>query len=256
MDNHFFRSALGGFNRQDVMEYVERTQKEAEAAAAALTAQVEELQRTGEETRRQLETCTQEREELARQLEDMTLRCGHAKNNWEAQAQAKESFRQDVAQRDQTIREITEENQRLFRRVEELEGQMEDLRRQKEQVAQLELDARQRSSEVVDQAQRQAAGSTAQAQSQAEETVRQAQSQAEAILDRASARSEALLLETEERLNRTADQYGQFSRTVEAALAQITGEIQTLRGASERLPGCFQQLREGLEELQGQAKER
>ena len=256
MDNHFFRSALGGFNRQDVMEYVERTQREAEAAAAGLTAQVEELRRTGEETHHQLEECAQEKEELAKQLEDMTLRCGHAKNNWEAQAQAKESFRQDVAQRDRTIREITEENQRLFRRVEELEGRLEDLRRQKEQLAQLELDARQRSSEVIARAQSQAENITAQAQAQAEETVSQAQSQAEAILDRASARSEALLLETEERLGRTAAQYGQLSRTMEAALGQIAGEIQTLHDAAEQLPGCFQQLGEDLKELQGQAKER
>ena len=34
MDNHIFRSAALGFNRQDVMEYIEKTQKEAEAAAA------------------------------------------------------------------------------------------------------------------------------------------------------------------------------------------------------------------------------
>ena len=34
MDNHIFRSALSGFNRQDVMAYIERTQKQAEEAAA------------------------------------------------------------------------------------------------------------------------------------------------------------------------------------------------------------------------------
>ena len=40
MDNHIFRSALSGFNRQDVMEYIERTQKQAEEAAARLEDQV------------------------------------------------------------------------------------------------------------------------------------------------------------------------------------------------------------------------
>ena len=57
----------------------------------------------------------------------MTLKFNHAKNNWEAQAQAKESFRQDVAQRDQTVRELTEENQALFRRVQDLEDQLASL---------------------------------------------------------------------------------------------------------------------------------
>ena len=40
MDNHIFRSAIGGFNRQDVTEYIERTQKQAEEAAAALNKQL------------------------------------------------------------------------------------------------------------------------------------------------------------------------------------------------------------------------
>lgn len=39
MDNHIFRGAALGFNRQDVMEYIEKTQKEGESAAAALTEQ-------------------------------------------------------------------------------------------------------------------------------------------------------------------------------------------------------------------------
>lgn len=40
MDNHIFRGAALGFNRQDVMEYIEKTQKEGESAAAALTEQL------------------------------------------------------------------------------------------------------------------------------------------------------------------------------------------------------------------------
>ena len=37
MDNYIFRSAALGFNRQDVMEYIEKTQKEAESSAAGLS---------------------------------------------------------------------------------------------------------------------------------------------------------------------------------------------------------------------------
>ena len=42
MDNHIFRSAALGFNRQDVMEYIEKTQKEAEANAASLSRRLDE----------------------------------------------------------------------------------------------------------------------------------------------------------------------------------------------------------------------
>ena len=42
MDNHIFRSAALGFNRQDVMEYIEKTQKEVESAAADLSRRLDE----------------------------------------------------------------------------------------------------------------------------------------------------------------------------------------------------------------------
>ena len=43
MDNHIFRSALGGFNRQDVMEYIEKVQRLADERAASLEQQLEEI---------------------------------------------------------------------------------------------------------------------------------------------------------------------------------------------------------------------
>ena len=48
MDNHIFRSAIGGFHRQDVMEYIERTQKQSEENTAWLESQVEQLQKSEE----------------------------------------------------------------------------------------------------------------------------------------------------------------------------------------------------------------
>ena len=86
MDNHIFRGAALGFNRQDVMEYIERTQKQAEENAARLEAQAEDLRKSGEESRQALEDLTGEKEALARQLEDMTQSCEQAKSNWESQA--------------------------------------------------------------------------------------------------------------------------------------------------------------------------
>ena len=149
MDNHIFRSAIGGFNRQDVTEYIERTQKQAEEAAAALNKQLEDLRQAEGEARAALEERTREKAELEKRLEEMTDSCNNAKSNWESQAQAKEALRRDVAQRDGTIRDMTEENQRLFRQVQTLEEEVQELRREKERIAQLELDAHRRSDEIV-----------------------------------------------------------------------------------------------------------
>ena len=129
MDNHIFRSAIGGFNRQDVTEYIERTQKQAEEAAAALNKQLEDLRQAEGEARAALEERTREKAELEKRLEEMTDSCNNAKSNWESQAQAKEALRRDVAQRDGTIRDMTEENQRLFRQVQTLEEEVQELRR-------------------------------------------------------------------------------------------------------------------------------
>ena len=68
MDNHIFRSAIGGFNRQDVMEYIERTQKQSEESIAWLESQTAQLQASEEEAQNALRECTQERDRLAAEL--------------------------------------------------------------------------------------------------------------------------------------------------------------------------------------------
>ena len=249
MDNHIFRSALRGFNRQDVMEYIERTQRQAGEAAASLEAQVEELRQRGDQTCQELDERTAERDELQKQLEEMTLRCNHAKHNWDAQAQAKESFRREVSDRDASIRELQEENRRLARQVEELMGQMDSLRRQKEQLAQLELDAHQRAGETLADAENQAQSTVAQAQSQADGILAQAQSQAEAMLAQSKTQAESVAAQAEARskrlLRETAEQ-------VKGAAAQYEELFQAFQSAS----GGFGKLKEHLTALQKQAEEK
>lgn len=255
MDNHIFRSALGGFNRQDVMEYIEKTQKQAEESAAALVLQLEELRRTESEARQALEERTREKEELEKKLAEMTDKYGDAKTNWEAQAKAKEAFRRDVAQRDDTIRDMTEENQRLFHRVQELEEEMEGLRREKEKVTQLELDAHRRSDEIVLDATGQAELITSQAETQAAETVRGAEAQAQELLTQAQASAQALLRQAEEHVARTVTQYNQLHGSFEAITSHITSELRKLDATASQLPISFNRLKEGLGALLEQARE-
>ena len=289
MQTHICGGSLGSFSRQDVMEYIERVQKRAEEDAAELEAQAGELRRANDELALQLEERTRERDGLEQQLEDMTLRCNHARNNWDAQAQAKESFRRDVAQRDEKIRSLNEENQRLLRQVEALEKQMDSFRRQKEQLAQLELEARQRSGDVlaqaeaqaedalaqarleakdmisqasvqaenmISQANTQAEATTARANSQAEETISQAETQAETTAARANARADSLLRETEERIMETAAEYDQLFRSFQSVSERISSEIRKLEDTASHLPASFNRLKDGLEDLQRRAKER
>lgn len=267
MDNHIFRSALGGFNRQDVMEYIERTQKQAEADSTRLESQAQELRAALEQSGQALEDCLRQKEELERQLEDMSLQCSHARNNWDAQAQAKESFRRDVADREAAIRELTEANRQLEGRAAELESQLGDLRRQKEQLAQLELDARARSDDVLHTAGAQAQALVSDAQSRAESIVSQAReeaeqalagarAEAESIVQQARERSEGLLRETQERIDGTAAQYIKLFRAFQSTAGRISGELQKLESTAAQMPSGFSRLLHDFAELQERAKER
>lgn len=252
MDNHIFRSAFSGFNRQDVMDYIEKTQKQSEDRIAGLESRLEELPAV----RQELDERTAERDELQKQLEEMTIRCNHARNNWDAQSQAKEAFRQDVTQRDATIRDLTAENQRLQRQVAALEGQMQDLRREKEQLAQLELDARRRSEDLLSAAGGQAQALEAEAQKQAGAITAQARRQAEETIAQANERAGDLLQEAEDRLAAFTEQYDRILRSFQTIAAHVSGEVQKLDAITGQLPGGFNRLKESLLELQEQAKER
>ena len=245
MDNHIFRSALSGFNRQDVMEYIERTQKQAEEAAARLEDQVRQARQECDEARQALDACTEEKEALSRQLEEMTLKFNHAKNNWDAQSEAKDSFRRDVAQRDETVRELTGENQRLFRQGQDLESQMDALRREKEKLTQLELDAHRRSDEVLSKA-----------QAEAQALLEQAEAQARRTEEAAQARAQALLAEAEGRIGETAAQCGQVFASFETITGHLTAELRKLDVTAAQLPIGLAPLKEALAELQEKAKER
>ena len=242
MDNHIFRSALSGFNRQDVMEYIERTQKQAEEAAARL----------GDEARQALDACTEEKEALSRQLEEMTLKFNHAKNNWEAQAQAKESFRQDVTQRDQTVRELTEENQGLFRRVQDLEDQLASMRLEKERITQLELDAHHRADVVVEQAQERAKAITEAAEANARAVTDQAKTQAQTILTDAESAAQAVLKKAKLSIEDTAEDFKEVLESFQTVSGRVAEGLKLLERTMGEFPVGLNALREDLDGLYGQ----
>ena len=267
MDNHIFRSALGGFNRQDVMEYIEKVQRLADERAASLEQQLEEALRSGGEARQELEECARTRQELEQQLEELRVQCSHARNNWDAQSQAKEAFRRDLADREETIQTLNAEQERLKAQLEELRVQLGDVRRQKEQIAQLELDARQRSDDTIAKAEARASiiladtqakadADLAEARQKAQDIISAAEVQARETTAQAQARAENTLQAAEVRIGETAGAYEDICRSAQAAVGQIGRAIVQLSAASEKLPEEFGALGEALAALKEQAGKR
>lgn len=236
MDNHIFRGAALGFNRQDVMEYIERVQKEAEGKNTQLSGQLDAALQEAEESRRALDTCTQERDELSRELEELRAQYEEEKSAWDASAQAS-------AGQEDALRVLTEEKERLAEQVRALEGQMESLRREKEKLTQLELDAHCRSDELLEQTRQQAEEILNRANLQAEETRTEAQAQADALLE-----------ETRQQVGITAAQCGELLRSCETITSHVSNELRRMDVAVAQLPVGMNHLKTALTELLEQAE--
>ena len=127
MDNQFRNAAFGGFNRQDVIEYLEKTA----AAHAEELARLEDAEQERDELRSQLAAA---REELAQ----TAVSC-----------QTALSASQDQAQR---LTELEQENARLRQRLAQAEQDAAAYAALKERTAGMELDAHRRAQAIVDQA--------------------------------------------------------------------------------------------------------
>lgn len=188
-----FRTAgFGGFHRQDVLDYIERTAKEQTEKREELTRQLEEAKET-------VQTQAEELAALKAQLEEAQA----ARTALEAEKEALNS----------QLEPFLEEGQSL----ESLKQQLEDARQQAEgylqlktEFADIELDARQRASKQLAQAKSQAEELTAQAQAEHDQLVAQAREEAEALLSEAKSRAQTLVAQAqtqaEEILTQAQDQ--------------------------------------------------
>lgn len=216
MDNHIFRNALNGFNRQDVTAYIEKTQKESAERIAQMEQEIEDLRREKAEVEKALESSVQEREALAERFEEQ-LRAARA------------------------------ECDGLLLRVSDMEGKVEVARCEKESVAQLELEARKRAEAIVETAERLAEELTAQAREQAQARIAESDEQAQRTLDNAHARAEEIRSDMEEQVTKTVREYNDLFMSFETAASHIAGELHKMDVMVSQLPINFNHLKDGLE---------
>ena len=231
MDNHIFRSAALGFNRQDVTEYIEKVQKEAEAKSAGLEAMLETARQEGDASRQALEECTQERDRLQEELADL-------KERYEAETEARDTAQAESARQKERLQALEAENRALKEQVQAQESRAEDLRREKERLTQLELDAHHRSDELLAQAQAQADAILAGANVQSTEIQAQARAQADTLLE-----------ESRKRITASAEKSGELLRSFEALSSHVHSELRKLETLAAQLPNGVDQLKSSLMEL-------
>lgn len=138
MDNQFRSAAFGGFNRQDVMDYLERTVKEHNQTLDGLNTQLNEARSEADQLRTQLAAAQEEARQAKQELEQVN------------------ADRHSAQEQSDLLVQTQEELDRLRGRVNQLEPDAQAYAAIKERTAGIELEAHRRAQFIVDEAQAQA----------------------------------------------------------------------------------------------------
>ena len=167
MENTFKSSVFGGFNRDDVIRYIEKTSLESKQQIEALEQESDGLCRENAELRDKLAesystassaqdalkkglTAAQETiSELRAQIEEGAQKLASAKADCDLQLKAKEEAAEQriaelEAQHAERLSTAEQERKRLLSELDELRPQVEEYGRVKAHIADIELSARER----------------------------------------------------------------------------------------------------------------
>ena len=156
MENTFKSSVFGGFNRDDVIRYIEKTSLESKQQIEALEQESDGLCRENAELRDKLAAAERERDKFAESYSTASSAQDALKNggsnelkSYNRQLKAKEeSAEQRIAeleaQHAERLSAAEQERKRLLSELDELRPQVEEYGRVKAHIADIELSARER----------------------------------------------------------------------------------------------------------------
>lgn len=134
MSANFRTRMFGGFDREDVVAYIEKITKDNQA-------QVEELSRTGDELRRQNDDLSRQVAILRKQVE--SCEDSHREN---------EALRQQVQRLEEENRDAQEAMREARERCDELQVQADEYAKIRDHIAEIEISAHKRTEEFRAQA--------------------------------------------------------------------------------------------------------
>jgi chromosome segregation ATPase len=141
MDNQFRNAAFGGFNRQDVMDYLERTAREHSQELAQLQARVDEVQGERDALAARVEQAEAAGQELARERDA-------ARQETQQERGSCVSAQERVRALESRLAQAEAENERLRSRVAQLTPDAEAYAALKERTVGMELEAHRRAQSV------------------------------------------------------------------------------------------------------------
>lgn len=210
MDHQFRNAAFGGFNKQDVLDYLELTSRENSQQMQALQDQLAQSQ----------EQCRQLTEESARQAAQQEQLCQENQQLRQQAAQLQQELDGSLVQQEQLRTQLTQVQascQALQEQVNKLLPDATAYAAVKERSAGVELDAHRRAQGVLDQAQDQA---------------------------------QQLHSQMEQWLGRMAREYGDLRSQVDATISHTAGELEKVGTMLEQITQCLARQDTALEQLE------
>ncbi|MCC8130026.1 MAG: hypothetical protein LIO51_08870 [Clostridiales bacterium] len=234
--NNSFRTAgFGGFHRQDVLDYIERTAKEHNQETERLTAQLEAARGDAQAAEAELSS-------LRQQLETANARA--------------EALEEENKSLQTQLEPLLAEG----RSAQELRDQAEGYRQLKDDFASIELEARRRASSLLESAKAEADAILAQARAKeseilaqanarAESVQEQARQQAERTVAQASDEAEHIRAERRQLMARTRRDFVTASDDLKNSVTGALREVDALRQDLSSLSRTFEENAQAVEEL-------
>ena len=191
MEHPFRSAAIGGFNKQDVLDFLEAQAKQTAQAQQELQGRLEESERQGESLRRELDEANRQLEAVRRALEEAD--------------QAREELAGQLERANEAASGSRQEASRLAGELEQARRERDEMRAQRDAVwpdAQAYIELKERTAGVELEAHRRAQA----IQAKAEEDAQKARRQVEQWLKRMGREYDALCTQVETTVSHAASE--------------------------------------------------
>ena len=254
MENNTFKGSIfGGFNRQDVMNYIEKSSKESAQLLEENAEKISELEKELQELRTQFFKLQDDFDETSSELNSAKEALDSAKSENKTLQEQIESSREGFSKADTEVQSLTAAN-------EALQLEVDEFHELKNHIAEIELEGKQRSEAIVNNATCEAAAILKKAKDEAEYILNNANAKAEKTLSEASLSAAATRQKAEQHAMLTRQQLtvlltncqNQYSSVLEAykkAALQAASDLQKAQENMAQLPTAFEKISDGLKKL-------
>lgn len=215
MEHPFRSAAIGGFNKQDVLDFLEAQAKQTAQAQQELQGRLEESERQGESLRRELDEANRQLEAVRRALEEA--------------GQAQEELAGQLERANEAASGSRQEASRLAGELRQARRERDEMRAQRDAVwpdAQAYIELKERTAGVELEAHRRAQA----IQAKAEEDAQKARRQVEQWLKRMGREYDALCTQVETTVSHAASELEKAGAGLERLNELMSGQGTALEG--------------------------